>query len=311
MSAGSETQRRWGGRRRPRRKREAGLSGLLAAPALILIGVFFVVPVLLIFWMSISQPPGGLSHYAKFFSSEGYLKATGNTFLISGAVLALCTVLGIPYAWIMATASRRLRSILFLLLLIPLWTSMLVRSYSWLIILNPYGIINTLLLDSGLIEEPLELVRNMTGVLIGMTHILLPLYVLPVYDGFSKYDQRLSFASRSLGSSPLSTFFRITLPVTLPGIIAGSVLVFVVAMGFYITPALLGGAGQTMISQLIADQFSKTLDWGLGSAMAAILLGSTLILLALAFLVMKVTTRTGLRIASGQGVLVEEAEEQE
>ena len=276
-------------------RRSADIGMMLSAgwkylPAFALVSVLFVWPLISVFIMSFDGDTA-LANYVAFFESSGYRKALANTFEISLQVTLACLVLGFPYAWCMINASRGVAGVLLAMLMIPLWTSMLVRTYAWLLLLNPTGIINTVLLGAGVIDTPLELVHNRIGVIIGMTQILLPFFVLPLYAVMRGFDMRLLRAAKSLGASPARAFGTVFVPGIAPGLIAGTLLVFVVAIGFFITPALLGGAKDTMLSQLIEQAFSVTLNWGLGATMATILLVSTLVLLVVAGLIVRPRTR--------------------
>jgi putative spermidine/putrescine transport system permease protein len=168
---------------------------------------------------------------------------------------------------------------LLIAVLLPFWSSLLVRTFAWQVLLRDTGVINRFLLDLGLISEPLTLIRTTGGVIIGMSHILLPFMVLPMYAVMRRIDPEYGRAAANLGASPLSAFLRIFLPLSLPGVLAGSLLVFVLALGFYITPALLGGLRDQMISQLIVQQIQQRLDWGFGTAMSVLLVGITLAVL--------------------------------
>jgi putative spermidine/putrescine transport system permease protein len=259
---------------------------LLPVPALIAILALVLIPLIAILVLSI-DPSDPWKNYSVFIKSSGYRTSLFNTFEIAIIVTALCLLLGFPYAWCMAYSSKKMSALLLGALMVPLWTSMLVRTYAWLILLNPHGVINQLLQQLGVIREPLELVHNRFGVLIGMTQILLPLFVLPLFAVMRGFDTGLVRAAKSLGASPRRAFFSVFVPGVMPGIVAGAALVFIVSIGFFVTPALLGGGHDTMLSQLIERQFSGTLNWGLGSAMASVLLLSTLVVLILAAVIMK------------------------
>jgi putative spermidine/putrescine transport system permease protein len=205
-----------------------------------------------------------------------YLNALGRTFWISASVTLICLVLGYPVAYLLATLPSRQSNRLMIFVIVPFWTSLLVRTTAWYVLLQPSGVVNSLLTGIGLVSEPVPLVFNRTGVLIGMTHVLLPFMILANYAvmrGISPIYQR---AAISLGAHPAIAFLRIYVPQTLPGIGAGVFLVFVLAIGYYITPALLGGGGDEMISQLIALQMERQLNWGLAGALSAYLVVFTL-----------------------------------
>jgi putative spermidine/putrescine transport system permease protein len=191
-------------------------------------------------------------------------------------------LLGYPIAYTMAHAGERLRRLLIFVVLIPFWSSILVRTFAWMVLLQQKGLINKTLIEYlGLIDEPLTLIYNRTGVLIGMSHILLPFMVLPLYSVLTRIEPSLAQAAASLGAPPYRNFVRIYLPLSLPGLVAGGVLVFVIGLGYYITPALLGGPGDTMIAQLIEMQVAEFGRWGLAGALAIVLLLGTTISFAL------------------------------
>ena len=191
-------------------------------------------------------------------------------------------LLAYPYAYIMAHVGRKTASVLLLAVLVPFWSSVLVRTYAWVIILQDTGLVNSLLLSLGLIDEPVSLVRNLVGVVIGTVHILMPFMVLPIYSIMRRIDTDLVKAAANLGSSPLDAFRRVYLPLSLPGVLAGSLLVFVLSLGLYVTPAVLGNPDQAMLGQVIVTQVQSLLNWGMGAAMALILLVVTLLTLAIA-----------------------------
>lgn len=282
------------GARRPRELGQWLSATSRYLPAFLIVAVLFVWPLMRIFLMSFEgETP--LALYRAFFGSAGYRAALVNTFEISVQVTAACVLLGFPYAWCMVNAKRGTAAVLIAVLMIPLWTSMLVRSYAWLLILNRNGLVNELLMRIGWVDAPLDLVHNRVGVLIGMTQILLPFFVLPLYAVMRGFDMGLLRAAKSLGASPVRAFRTVFLPGVAPGLTAGTLLVFVVAIGFFITPAILGGAGDTMLSQLIEQQFTVTSNWGLGATMATILLVSTLVLIAIAALIVKPRGKRGPR----------------
>ncbi|MBV9244497.1 MAG: ABC transporter permease [Methylobacteriaceae bacterium] len=209
-------------------------------------------------------------------SQAVYLDAFARTFSISACVTLICLVLGYPVAYLLATLPARQSNLLMIFVIVPFWTSLLVRTTAWYVLLQPHGVVNSLLIKLGLTGAPVALMFNRTGVLIGMTHVLLPFMILSNYAvmrGVSPLYQR---AAVSLGAHPVVAFVRVYVPQTLPGIGAGTFLVFVLALGYYITPALLGGAGDEMISQLIALQMDQELNWGLAGALSVYLVLFTL-----------------------------------
>jgi putative spermidine/putrescine transport system permease protein len=252
----------------------------LALPALVFLVVVFLIPLLAMALRSVTDPPGaGLANYEQFFSQDAYVRVLTNTFWIALLATLACLAIGYPFAYLMTVVPGRFAGLLLIAVLLPFWSSLLVRTFAWQVLLRDTGVINRFLLDLGLISEPLTLIRTTGGVIIGMSHILLPFMVLPMYAVMRRIDPEYGRAAANLGASPLSAFLRVFLPLSLPGVLAGSLLVFVLALGFYITPALLGGLRDQMISQLIVQQIQQRLDWGFGTAMSVLLVGITLAVL--------------------------------
>ncbi|MCY0389530.1 ABC transporter permease [Robbsia sp. Bb-Pol-6] len=204
----------------------------------------------------------------------------GRTFLVSFAVTLICVVLGVPYAIIAATASDGLRRLMLAMVLIPLWTSLLVRSAAWVVILQQHGVVNDFLIAIGAVARPLQLIYNRTGVLLAMSQVLLPFMVLPVFGAVRAVPPNLMRAASSLGARPASAYARILLPLIASGIVSGALLVLMSAIGYYITPTLVGGAGDQMISSVIAFYATGTADWGRAAALGVILLAVTLVFYA-------------------------------
>ena len=200
------------------------------------------------------------------------------TFLVATMVTIACAAIGLPYAMLAASLTGWKRSVLLLAVVLPLWTSLLVRTAAWFILLQNEGIINRALQAVGLIDSPLPLIFNRVGVVIAMTHVLLPFMVLPIYSVILGIPRNLMSAAQSMGAGPVRAFWRVLLPLSLPGLLSGSLLVFMVAIGYYITPALLGGANDQMISSVIAFYATGTANWGLAGALGLILLVATTVL---------------------------------
>jgi putative spermidine/putrescine transport system permease protein len=200
------------------------------------------------------------------------------TFLVAGIVTLTCAAIGLPYAMLAAAVTGWRRNMLLLAVLIPLWTSLLVRTTAWFVLLQNEGLINGALQAAGLIDRPLPLIFNRVGVVIAMTHVLLPFMVLPIYSVLLSVPNNLMQAAASMGAGPLRAFWRVLLPLSLPGVLSGSLLVFMVAIGYYITPALVGGANDQMISSVIAFYAMGTANWGLAGALGLILLLVTIVL---------------------------------
>ena len=256
---------------------------LLVLPATLFLLAFFVVPLLDMSIRSVTEPPdAGLSNYTRFFEQEAYVRVLANTFWIASLTTAVCLLIGFPFAYLMTAVPGRIAGLLLIAVLLPFWSSLLVRTFAWQVILRDTGLLNSFLMDHGLTREPLPLVRTTTGVIIGMSHILLPFMVLPIWAVLRRIDPEFSRAAANLGASPATAFRRVVLPLSLPGVLAGCLLVFVLALGFYITPALLGGPRDQMISQLIVEQVQRTLDWGFAAAMSVLLMAFTLAILFVA-----------------------------
>ena len=200
------------------------------------------------------------------------------TFWIAALVTFFCAAIGFPYAIIAASLTGWKRDLMLGAVLLPLWTSLLVRTAAWFILLQEQGLINDLLRGIGLIDAPLALIFNRTGVIIAMTHVLLPFMVLPIYSVLITIPKNLMPAAASLGAHPLRAFLRVLLPLSLRGVASGSLLVFISAIGYYITPALIGGPGDQMISSIIAFYATGSANWGMAGALGMVLLVATLLL---------------------------------
>lgn len=254
------------------------LSGLRpAAPALVFLFLFLVIPLSSLFLLSVTEPEVGLGNYAKLLGDATYGRVFFNTFLVATVVTLATLVMAYPMAWLLVLLPGRVARILFGILLLSMWTNLLARTYGWMVLLQRTGIINRTLMDMGLISEPLPLVNNLAGVTIGMTYIMLPYVILPLHATLSAIDPAIMQAAAIAGAKPRQIFWRVLLPLSLPGIGAGCLMVFVMALGYYVTPALLGGAANMMLAELIAQQVQSLLNWGLGSAAAFILLAVTLV----------------------------------
>ena len=253
---------------------------LPALPALVLLLVFFLFPVVRMLGFSVEA--GTFDWYAKALGEGLYLGVFLDTFEIALLVTGLCLLLGYPLGFLIATTTRGWATLGFIFVLLPLWTSVLVRTYAWMVLLGRNGVFNRWLIDAGIIADPLPLLHNFTGVLIGMVHVLLPYMVLPIYGAVRRLDPAIVAAAQGLGASDWRIFWRIYLPLTLNGIFAGCVLVFVLSLGFFITPALLGGGRVIMIAILIEQEVRQTLNWPFAAALSAVLLAFTLLVYAAA-----------------------------
>ncbi|MDR7124083.1 ABC transporter permease [Pseudotabrizicola sp. 4114] len=209
-----------------------------------------------------------------------YVSLFVKTFLLAGLITFTCFLLGFPIAHLLATLPMKWSNLLMILVLLPFWTSLLVRTTSWMVLLQQQGVINNTLVALGIISEDgrIQMIYNQMGTIIAMTHILLPFMILPLYSVMRPIPPSYVRAARSLGATSWTAFRRVYLPQTLPGVGAGSLLVFILAVGYYITPALVGGASGQLISNLIAFHMQSSLNWSLASALAALLLGAVLVL---------------------------------
>ncbi len=206
-----------------------------------------------------------------------YVQVFGRTLWISFLVTAFCVLLGYPVAYLLATLPPRIGNLLMILVLLPFWTSLLVRTTAWVVILQQEGVLNDLLVFLGLIDDRIQLIFNRFGVIVAMTHILLPFMILPIYSVMKTTSPVYMRAAQSLGATPFTAFWRVYFPQSVPGIGAGGLLVFILALGYYITPALVGGPTDQMVSYLIADHTNRSLNWGLASALGGLLLGGVLV----------------------------------
>ena len=250
-------------------------------PALVFLAVFFLYPLVRMIALSFDAPEGPLAYYTSIVVSPVYMTVLALTFKTALGVTLLCVLFGVPTAYLLANVEGTWRNVLLMAVALPFLTSILIRTYAWMAILGRNGVVNQLLQAAGLTAAPMRLMHNELGVYVGMVHVLLPFMILPVYSVMSGIDRRLLHAAQSLGASPRKALVSVFLPLALPGIASGALLVFLIAIGFYITPALLGGPKQVMISNLIEVQVMELLNWGFGSALAFVLLAATVVLMVL------------------------------
>ncbi len=247
-------------------------------PCTLFLLVFFVLPVTAFLVRGVFDPTFTLAHYQRALSQGIYLTILWRTILISFLTTVCCLLLGYPVAYLMAHASDRTRGLILALVLIPFWTSILVRVFAWIAILGRNGIINSTLINAGLVESPLPMLYNTFSVLLGMTHVMLPYMILPCYSVMQNIPRELTNAAENLGATAWRAFLRVYLPLSLPGVGAGCLLVFIVSGGFFITPALLGGPKGIILSQLIEQEVADATNWAFASALSGILLIVTLVL---------------------------------
>lgn len=257
--------------------RRSGLA--LASPALLLLLLVFVAPLLLLIPTSLHPYVPGrgigeswtLANYTKVLSDGFYLEIIGRTLMLGLTVVCLTLVFGYPLAWFLARTRSRLRPWLIILVVFPLLLNLVVRSFGWIVLLANRGLINDGLRALGLIEQPLKLMFNFTGLLIGLSHIFLPFMVLVLVTAIQNVPRDLESAAQTLGATPLTVFRRVTLPLSMPGVLSGSILVFVLTISALVTPRLLGGPTYQVMSTLIFDEFLRLLNWPRGAAMAFVL----------------------------------------
>lgn len=217
----------------------------------------------------------------RILHEPAYLIVLRTTFVIAALVTILTLAIGYPLAYFLSQRKPRTATLLMILVVIPYFTSVLVRTYAWMVLLGSHGIINDLLIRLHLIDEPVKLLYNRTGVLIGMTYMLLPYMVLALYSVMRSIDARLLLAAESLGAGRTRAFWRIFFPLSMPGVASGGLLVFILSLGYFITPALMGSQQDSLISMVVEAQIETYFDWNFASALAAVLLASTLVLFAL------------------------------
>jgi putative spermidine/putrescine transport system permease protein len=252
--------------------------GLLSL-AVVLLSVLFLYPIVRIIYTSFLVDGAlSLDHYRRIFEVDAYLGVLRTTLTIGLQVTIICLLLGYPLAYFLASIPARWQRVLIILVLVPFWTSFLVRTYAWMVLLQRRGVVNQWLMDIGITNEPIQMMYNRMGVLVGMVHVMLPFMVLPLFAVMIGIDRNLIRAAQNLGASPWQAFRRIFLPLSLPGIAAGSILVFILSIGLYITPAIMGGRGDTMNAQLIEAQVRARLNWEFATALGVFLLITTVLI---------------------------------
>jgi putative spermidine/putrescine transport system permease protein len=246
------------------------------APLLLFMLLAFNLPLILMLSWSIAAPPDVLAHYGQMFERSVYLKVLGNTFRIALIATSVCAVLGYPLAYWMRSLAPGHQLIAIALVVLPFWVSILVRSYAWIVILGNDGLVNRVLQGLGLTGTPVSVLYNEFGVILGTTNVLLPFLVLPLFASMVKLDERLLQAAASLGASDWTVFRRVFLPLTLPSLAAGAILVFIPTLGFFITPAILGGGRVPMIANMLDLLINRLPRWELAAAISTVLMIITL-----------------------------------
>jgi putative spermidine/putrescine transport system permease protein len=256
------------------------------APSLLLVTVLVLVPCFWLFWLSAFDLDGNLSfeNYRTVLASAGYRTVFLTTFLVAFATVLVTILIGGPFSLFLVNLPERKARLLLTAVMLPFWTSVLVRAYAWLVLLQRNGVVNTLLINLGVISDPLHLVFNFSAAVLGMVHIMLPIFILPVYGVMSRIDPDLMRAAASFGASRSQALRQVFLPLAMPGIAAGGVLVFVMSLGFYVTPAILGGGHVYMIAMRIERSLSNFTSYGAASALGVLLLLATAVILGLTYL---------------------------
>jgi putative spermidine/putrescine transport system permease protein len=272
----------------PRRRVVRAGAGWLLLPALLVLLAFFALPMGTILAYSVGRSAPGtlyipdmtLANYAALFETPVYLKVMVRTLRLGLIVTLLALVIGYPYAFLMARGRPWVRTSLLLAVLLPLLVSVVVRTYGWMVVLGLDGPVNTLLLALGVTSQPVKFLFNETGIVIGLLHVFFPFMVLPLSSVLQKLDPQLVEAARTMGAGYPTVFWRVILPLSVPGIAAGSMLVFTLSVAAYVTPALMGGAGINVMATLVAQQILVLVNWPLGAAVAVTLVLITLLVVA-------------------------------
>ena len=262
------------------REMSPALSLALLLPFLVVLFIAFLLPVGVLLHESLFVPTTTVEHYARVFDEPVYLRVLWRTIRIAALVTAICLVLGYPLALAMARARGVTLLLLAACVMLPLWTSVLVRTYAWTVLMRRNGLINDLLIGLGLTDAPVRLLYTEGAVVVAMAHVLLPFMVLPLWTALRAIPPDYGRAAAILGARPWRSFLEVTLPLSLPGVASGSIMVFLLALGFFVTPALVGGPQQMMIATLISQQVRELLNWPFAGALVGCLLLLTLVLVA-------------------------------
>ena len=252
-------------------------SWLLIAPMMAVLVFAFFWPITNLLGRSFFNPEFSLDKYQTLFSEPLYWRVFGRSLWISIACCVICLIVGYPVAYAMSRLKGWRGMLVAACVLVPLWTSVLVRSYAWIFLLQRQGVVNSVLLDLGIVGAPLRMLYTEGAVLVAMTHVLLPFMILPIFSTLRGIPPELALAARNLGAGRFMAFWKVTLPLSLPGVSTGVLFVFILALGFYITPALVGGPRTLMIGTLIAQQVTELLDWRFAGALSTVLLALTLL----------------------------------
>ena len=247
-------------------------------PLLLVQVVMFDMPLVGMLGRSVSFPDVTLEHFGEIFSSDLYAKVLWNTVVIAASVTAVVAVLGYPLAYWIKSLGPTGRTVALFMVVVPFWVSVLIRTYAWIVLLGNAGVVNTALANAGLISGPIPFLFNKVGVIIGVANVLLPFLVLPLVASMLRFDDRLLDAARTLGASDAKIFTRIFFPLTVPALVAGCLMVFIMAIGFYVTPMILGGGRVPMLVHMLDLLINRMPNWPLAAALSVLLLVASLIL---------------------------------
>jgi ABC-type spermidine/putrescine transport system permease subunit I len=267
---------------------------LACVPALMLVAFVLIAPVGWLSWLSVRDSSGfTFRNYSRMLANSGYASSLETTLEVAALVTVLSTVLAYPVALLLARLRGWQARLVLAIVLLPLWTSLLVRTFAWLVLLQRHGLINSTLLTLGIIDAPLALVNNFTGTVIGMTHVMTPFVVLPVTASLQAVDPLLYRAAQSLGANRWRAFWGVVFPLSLSGVVSGVTLVFVMSLGFYVMPSFLGGGSLSMWSNRIQTNIEVYPDWGAASALGVVLLIVTITVLVLSWRLMALVLARG------------------
>ena len=263
-----------------RRERPGLQASLWTLPALLILAVTYFYPLVHVLSTSLTEPTPGLGNYTGLASDFNAQRIIFTTLRISLTATFVSVVLGYVVAYAMVTGSRRFRLLIFACVMVPFWISILVRTFAWILILRSEGLINNALVALHVIDDPIDMLYSEFGVLVGTIHYMIPIAVLTMYGQMEGIDRRLLTAARGLGAGPLFAFRTVFLPLSQPGLVAATVLIFINGIGYFIIPALLGGGKTLMLAEYIGLLITTTVNWGLGTALATVLV---MIVMALLF----------------------------
>lgn len=267
----------------------------LSSPAILIVLVILVIPTGWLFYVSFIGADGTFSmeNYERMLKRRSYARIFQTTFEVSLLTTGLCILIGYPLAYFMSQLPSRWANLCLITVLLPFWTSLLVRTYAWLVLLQRQGLVNEWGIGLGLWDEPIKMVHNLNGTLIGMVHIMLPFLILPVYGAMCAIDRDYLKAAANLGASPRRAFWTVFFPLSMPGLLAGALMVFILCLGFFVTPAVLGGGTVILVSMKIVSNIELFVNWGAASSLGVVLLVLTMAVLWVASRFVRLEQMTG------------------